>query len=65
MTSKWFPTFLKLWPFTVPHVIFVATHNYHFATGMNRNVGVSYAGYLICDPCEKVVQPPEGSQRTG
>jgi hypothetical protein len=27
---------------------------------MNHNVNIGYAGYLICGPCERVVQPSEG-----
>lgn len=27
---------------------------------MNLNVKVSYAGPPLCDPCERVVRPPQG-----
>jgi hypothetical protein len=30
-------------------------HNCNFSTVMNCDVNTGYAGYLICDPCERVV----------
>lgn len=54
----WFSTFLILIPFnTVPHVvvtpdckILLLLHNCNFATVMNHNANICYAGYLICKP---------------
>jgi hypothetical protein len=32
------------------NIILLLLHNYNFATVMNYNVNISYAGYLTCDP---------------
>jgi hypothetical protein len=32
---------------------------------MNCNVTIRYSGYLICDPCERFIQCPNGSQPSG
>jgi hypothetical protein len=37
-------------------------HNCNFATVMNLNVNIWYAGCLICNSCEKVVWPPQWSR---
>lgn len=64
--GQWFSIFLVLPPCnTVPYAVVTRNHkiillllpNYDFATVVNHNVK-----YLICDPCERVVQPtPKGS----
>lgn len=54
---QWFSTFLMLWPFNIvpyagvtpppnPKIILLLFHNYNFATGINRNVNIRYAGDL-------------------
>ncbi|ERE68548.1 hypothetical protein H671_7g17857, partial [Cricetulus griseus] len=46
----------------IPHVVvtpptitlfLLLLHNCNFATVMNHNVHIEYAGYLIGDPCER------------
>lgn len=63
-------TFLMLKPFTlVPHavvtfhhkIILLLVHNCNFATVINHNVYILYVAYLICHPCERLVQTPNGS----
>lgn len=66
--SQWF---LKLWPFNkVPHIVMALNHkiilllfyNCNFSTiSMSHKVNIWYAGYLRCDPCEKLVQSPKWS----
>jgi hypothetical protein len=71
--EQWFWTFLTLRAFnTVPHVVVTPSHkimslllhNYSFATVINHYVNAWYAGYLIHDPCETDVWPPQGSWST-
>lgn len=59
-----FSAFLILRPFnTVPHVVVTANrkiislllYNCNFASVLNCNVNIWYAGHLICDPYAKVV----------
>lgn len=50
----------------VPHavltpIIQLLSLHCHFTTVMNHNVTIWYAGYLICDPRERDVQPAKGS----
>jgi hypothetical protein len=40
--------------------ILLLLHNCKFATVMNCNVNAWYAGYLICNPYERVVHPQRG-----
>lgn len=35
-------------------------HNYEFAAVMNPIVNICYAGPLVCDPYEQVIQSPKG-----
>jgi hypothetical protein len=69
-----FSALLMLQPFnTGPHVVLtphhkiisLLLHNWNFATVLNHNVNIWYAENLICDPCERVVEPPKGSPPTG
>jgi hypothetical protein len=47
-------------------VISLLLHNYNFATVMNHDVNNQYVGYLIFDPCERVLWPSQkGLQPTG
>ena len=57
--EQWSPTFPMLWPFnTIPHVvvtpnnkiILLLLYNCNFASIMNCNVNIWYAGYLVFDP---------------
>ena len=66
--GEWFPPFQTQWPLiqSVPHVVVTPTlklflllyHNCSFATVMNLNVNIWYAGYLICDPLWKIIRLP-------
>lgn len=56
--KSWPPT-IKLFPLPL--------HHCHFATVINLNVSVWYAGYLMCDQCERILlttTPPKGSRPT-
>jgi hypothetical protein len=37
------------------NIISLVLYNSDFATAMSHNVNVWYAGYLICDPCERLI----------
>lgn len=72
--DHWFPTILILWSFnTVPHVMVTPSYKfillllcyYYCAAAINHNVRIWHAGYLIYDPCGRVVQPPKGLRPTG
>jgi hypothetical protein len=45
-------------------IILLLFHNCNFATVMNHNVNIWYAGYLMYEPCERTVQPPKELQTT-
>lgn len=73
LLEQWFSTVLMLRPFhTVPHVVVTPQpENYPCGCFIAVNslllciiVDISYVGYLICDPCEKVVLPQKGSWST-
>lgn len=67
--EQWFSSFLMMWHFnTTPHVVVTPNPkqfqcyfiNCNFATVMNCNISIWYAGYLICGPCKKVLQSSVG-----
>ena len=43
------------------NIIWLLLYNYNVATvRMNHKANTWYAGYLLCDPCEKVLWHPKG-----
>jgi hypothetical protein len=61
-------TFLMLQLFnTVPHdvgspnykIILLLLYNYSSSTVINPKANISYAGYLICNPHERLSDPPK------
>lgn len=45
------------WP-SIVKLFLLLLCNYNFVTIMNHNVSIWYTGYLICSPCERVIQSP-------
>lgn len=48
--------------FSTIKLFLLLLRNCDFATGMNCNINIRYAEYLLCDPCETVVPPPKGAE---
>lgn len=46
------------WPPTI-ELFLLLLHNYKSAPFLNPNVNIWNAGYLMCNPCEKVIQTPK------
>jgi hypothetical protein len=65
--EQWLSPFLMLRPFNAaPHVLTptiklfsMLLQNCNFSTVMSHNINTWYVGYLIFNPCERVVWPPQ------
>ena len=55
---------MLLWPPAIRSFLSLF-HNFNSAVVKNHIVDIWYAGFLICDPCERVVWPSKGSPPTG